>query len=280
MIANSIDVSNVPNEISILPLGDVASKKGNFKVDEESIQEIITSFKNRKLDLVIDYEHQTLENVQAPAAGWIKDMYQGTNALIAKVEWTDHAKEYLAHKEYKYLSPVIMARTKDRKAIGLHSVALTNTPAIDGMFPIVNSLAKETPMNSSEQDILTTILQMLGLSEQAEASEVEAKIQELLQEKTKAENELKEMKYLKQEEQIDDVIQTALKTGKLSACMIENAKKMAAYDLEAFKSYIDQSPVLVPVNKIEYANNQPNQIDSKISSLLGIKESDIKEYRQ
>lgn len=115
----------------------------------------------------------------------------------------------------------------ERQLIGLHSVALTNTPTIDGMFPIVNSLAKETTMNS-EQDILTTILQMLGLSEQAEASELEAKIQELLQEEAKAENELKEMKYLKQEEQIDDVIQTALKTGKLSACMIENAKKMVA----------------------------------------------------
>ncbi len=138
-----VEVSGVPSEIKILPLGRVHSQKGDFTVDDESVELIRKQFKDRKLDLVIDYEHQTLADVQAPAGGWIKDIYKGDDALIAKVEWTPKATEYLKNKEYRYLSPVVMVRKRDQKATALHSVALTNTPAIDGMFPVVNSLTIE-----------------------------------------------------------------------------------------------------------------------------------------
>ena len=112
----------------------------DFNVDDESFELIRKQFKDRKLDLVIDYEHQTLSDVQAPAGGWIKDLYKGEDAIIAKVEWTPKAAEYLKNKEYRYLSPVVLVRKRDQKATAIHSVALTNTPAIDGMFALVNSL--------------------------------------------------------------------------------------------------------------------------------------------
>lgn len=60
-------------------------------MDDESVEMIRSHFKERKLDLVIDYEHQTLQDIQAPAGGWIKDIYKGEDALIAKVEWTQKA---------------------------------------------------------------------------------------------------------------------------------------------------------------------------------------------
>ena len=137
--ADPASLEGVPREVKILPLGRVQSMKGTFEVDDESCRTIMAQFKGRHLDLVIDYEHQTLKDVQAPAGGWIKDIYKGDDALVAKVEWTPKAQEYLKNREYRYLSPVVTVRRKDRKAIGLHSVALTNTPAIDGMFAIVNS---------------------------------------------------------------------------------------------------------------------------------------------
>lgn len=71
-------------------------------MDDESFELIRKQFKDRKLDLVIDYEHQTLSDVQAPAGGWIKDLYKGEDAIIAKVEWTPKAAEYLKNKEYRY----------------------------------------------------------------------------------------------------------------------------------------------------------------------------------
>ena len=132
-----VELSGVPTEIKILPLGRVHSQKGDFNVDDESFELIRKQFKDRKLDLVIDYEHQTLSDVQAPAGGWIKDLYKGEDAIIAKVEWTPKAAEYLKNKEYRYLSPVVLVRKRDQKATAIHSVALTNTPAIDGMFALV-----------------------------------------------------------------------------------------------------------------------------------------------
>ena len=98
---NTVGVVGVPKEINILPLGLVHSQKGDFRVDDESVELIRQQFKDRKLDLVIDYEHQTLKDIQAPAGGWIKDIYKGDDAVIAKVEWTPRAEEYLKNKEYK-----------------------------------------------------------------------------------------------------------------------------------------------------------------------------------
>lgn len=89
--ADPASLEGVPREVKILPLGRVQSMKGTFEVDDESCRTIMAQFKGRHLDLVIDYEHQTLKDVQAPAGGWIKDIYKGDDALVAKVEWTPKA---------------------------------------------------------------------------------------------------------------------------------------------------------------------------------------------
>lgn len=184
-----VEVSGVPSEIKILPLGRVHSQKGDFTVDDESVELIRKQFKDRKLDLVIDYEHQTLADVQAPAGGWIKDIYKGDDALIAKVEWTPKATEYLKNKEYRYLSPVVMVRKRDQKATALHSVALTNTPAIDGMFPVVNSLTIEDYSEGGTTMDLKEIAKALGLPETATEEEVKKAIDEA----GKAAQKIKEM---------------------------------------------------------------------------------------
>lgn len=184
-----VEVSGVPSEIKILPLGRVHSQKGDFTVDDESVELIRKQFKDRKLDLVIDYEHQTLADVQAPAGGWIKDIYKGDDALIAKVEWTPKATEYLKNKEYRYLSPVVMVRKRDQKATALHSVALTNTPAIDGMFPVVNSLTIEDYSEGGTTMDLKEITKALGLPETATEEEVKKAVEEA----GKAAQKIKEM---------------------------------------------------------------------------------------
>ena len=184
-----VEVSGVPSEIKILPLGRVHSQKGDFTVDDESVELIRKQFKDRKLDLVIDYEHQTLADVQAPAGGWIKDIYKGDDALIAKVEWTPKATEYLKNKEYRYLSPVVMVRKRDQKATALHSVALTNTPAIDGMFPVVNSLTIEDYSEGGTTMDLKEIAKALGLPETATEEEVKKAVEEA----GKAVQKIKEM---------------------------------------------------------------------------------------
>lgn len=173
-----VELSGVPTEIRILPLGRVHSQKGDFNVDEESFELIRQQFLDRKLDLVIDYEHQTLADMQAPASGWIKDLYKGENAIIAKVEWTTKAAEYLKNKEYRYLSLVVLVRKRDQKAIAIHSVALTNTPAIDGMFALVNSLDIEEISEGGNSMDLKELAKALGLPETATEGEIRKAVED------------------------------------------------------------------------------------------------------
>lgn len=90
IIANSIGVENglvgVPNRIKILPVGMVESQKGDFFVDKESFLLMKEDIQNHGVDVVVDYEHQTLKDCQAPASGWVKDLAYTPEAIVAKVE--------------------------------------------------------------------------------------------------------------------------------------------------------------------------------------------------
>lgn len=193
---DEIELSGVPAEIKLLPFGRVHSQKGDFNVDDESFELILKQFRERKLDLVIDYEHQTLADVQAPASGWIKDLYKGEDAIIAKVEWTAKAAQYLKNREYRYLSPVVMVRKGDQKATEIHSAALTNKPAIDGMFALVNSLDIKDISEGGEAMDLKEIAKTLGLPETASEEEIRKAVGDA----AKAAERLKEMDAKKPED--------------------------------------------------------------------------------
>ena len=299
-----LNVSEAPDEIKILPLGTVHSQKGDFVVDDESFDLINRHFETRGLDLVIDYEHQTLKDVQAPAGGWIKKLVKTNDAIAAQVEWTAKAKQYLENKEYKYLSPVVICRKSDGKAVALHSVALTNTPAIDGMFALVNSIDISSPDgaeggNSME---LKKIVALLGLPADATEADVEKAIQELKkQEKTeevvanktimdllelkgdaKTEDvaakimELKgtadktkdemilELKRRMDERDAEELVTMALKQGKISAAQKAWAKEYALKDAEGFQAFVAKAPAVVPIGKTGSAGYQKEETDTEL----------------
>lgn len=188
---SSTEIQGAPDVVKLLPLGMVKSQKGDFLVDEESFQRIKNTFKERAIDIVIDYEHQTLEDVQAPAGGWIKDLFIQDGAIAAKVEWTPKAEEYLKNKEYKYLSPVVLVRKNDQKAVVLHSAALTNTPAIDGMFAIVNSLNIDEFEEGGKDMDLKKLAALLGLPEDATEEQILQAIKTSVGEVEKLKEEIK-----------------------------------------------------------------------------------------
>lgn len=61
------------------------------------------------------------------------------DGIYGDVDWTDRAADYLKNREYRYLSPVIQIQRKTRRAVELHSAALTNTPVIDAISPIART---------------------------------------------------------------------------------------------------------------------------------------------
>lgn len=157
--------TEAPEYIEVLPLGYISSDKGNFLVDTESYNLIKEHMERRAVDIVIDYEHQTLKDIPAPAGGWVKALILKDNGIYAKVEWTERARNYIKNKEYKYLSPVVLVRDSDRKVLRIHSIALTNTPAIKGTKPIVNSLKPSADHFNELNETEKQICKMLNLDE-------------------------------------------------------------------------------------------------------------------
>lgn len=281
-------VEGVETEIQILPFGQVHSKKGDFLVDDKAVADILASFAAQKNDLVIDYEHQTLDGVQAPAAGWIKELVnKGEEGIWARVEWTERAKDYLANKEYRYFSPVVWVRKSDGRAAVLHSGALTNTPAIDGMVPLAN---KEEPLkeDNSVDELLQQLRWMLNMTITATAEEVIAELQKVINQLKDAQGlvankevlsllevpetadintvkgkilalknpsgyvRVEEFNSLKEQlatRQRDELVNMALSQGKVSPAMKEWAEQYALKDPAGFKAFIDQAPQVVPIGQ-------------------------------
>lgn len=179
IIANEIAVPDytpgtmpvIPARILVLPWGDVRATNGDFVVDAESAGLIAQAFAEHATDLPIDYEHQTLggewssPSGQAPAAGWIKSIeIEPGNGIFARVEWTPNAAEMIGKREYRYLSPVVKVREKDKKATGLHSCGLTNKPAIIDMKPLVNKDKTPADGGSKRAVAMDEIIKALGLT--------------------------------------------------------------------------------------------------------------------
>jgi len=129
----------LPEWIRVLPRGTVelSDQREPFLVDEASLMSMATDFRSRGVDLVIDYEHQSLQGEQAPAAGWIKALEARGDGLWARVDWTQQARDYLEKKEYRYFSPVLKLDPETRRPVALMHVGLTNVPAIKHLPPLV-----------------------------------------------------------------------------------------------------------------------------------------------
>lgn len=115
---------------------------GSFTIDKEVMQQIYVNFNNQSIDIVCDYEHQSLTMETAPASGWIKSLSIENDELYANVEWVDKAKLFILSKEYKYVSPVYDMKTINRVSgqdIGcsIHSLSLTNIPFLEELGEIV-----------------------------------------------------------------------------------------------------------------------------------------------
>jgi len=62
---------DVPEEFQLLPYGKIEIENDTpVLLDEQAMDNIIVNFIRRGNDMVIDYEHQTLDGTEAPAAGW------------------------------------------------------------------------------------------------------------------------------------------------------------------------------------------------------------------
>lgn len=288
--------------------------KGPYLVDEESYRLVAAEFARRGNDLVFDYEHQTLEGVQAPAAGWVKELsWDPAKGILAKVEWTDRGAAYVAAREYRYFSPVFYVRKSDSKLVGLHSVALTNDPRHNHLDPI---LSKLQPMEGG-MDFLKKLAAKLGLPETATEEEVMAAVAKLqaaqaevpeavasalgldardtsavvasihaLRQGAKGAVSREEFKALKDqllERDVADVVAKAMAEGKITPDQKDWASDYARADISGFKMFVAKAPVVIPTAKLHGAQEAEDKtaasaVTTQIASMMGLTNEDLKTY--
>jgi len=157
-------ITGVPSEFQVFPYGKVEIEGAQpAYLDEEAIALIMSSFNRRGPDMVIDYEHQTLKDIEAPAAGWVKRLEtRGKQGLWAIVDWAQKAKNYLANREYRYFSPVFNVRNKDRKIVEIKMIALTNNPRLNKLIPIIAKRDFEPRIDATTLQVA----KLMGISEE------------------------------------------------------------------------------------------------------------------
>lgn len=273
--------------VKLLPLGLVHSTKGDFLVDNESFQSIRCKFSERQLQIPIDYEHQTLKDMQAPAAGWIKDIVLKSDGIYGAVDWTERAAEYLKNREYKYISPVVTLRNADKKAVGLHSAALTNTPAIDAMTPVAcsdkpgegeDSVNQEEAENSGK-NTLEALAALLQLDPSATMEDIYKAVSALLegQEAMKLKADTCQFEVVRMK--ADDVVSEALRDGKVLPFQRDWAFQSAMNDLDSFTLWLKTAPQVVPMGEV-CPNRLPQmqRHQSRAHELLGLSAEDVAKY--
>ncbi len=266
--------NDVPEEVQLLPAGEVRPKgKMQFLMDEEGMQLMLAAFNKSDTDLVIDYEHQSLSGSEAPAAGWIKGLIdKGAEGLWAKVQWTDRAKEYLRKREYRYISPVVLVRKKDGRAVELLGAALTNLPAIDGMAPVVNSTQKDY------RSLYMEALKFLGLPEDAEAEAVRLRAEALV----RPSGFVPEAEHLALRETLrkyetEELVRQALSKGRITPALLPWARSYAFADPEGFLEFCGKASPAALESRLP-ADAHPAPAQARINGLLGLDDKTFFRY--
>lgn len=240
---------------------------GAFRVDKLDIQRMKENFDSRKIDLVVDYEHQSLWGGEAPAAGWITEVWSAKDdsELWGKVKWTDRALEYIKNEEYRYLSPVFNFSAVDQKTganigVRLESVALTNTPFLDelGEVRANKNFTKETNMDDTKNPKGEPQAQTATQN----GANYEAQIVELKNQLDASKQEVATLK----EQLAKSAVDTAIIANKLQESQKQWALSYAKADLNGFNEFLKgvtppQQKTSIPSNDM-FANK--SQSDAEI----------------
>lgn len=242
--------------------------KGSFELNQATFDQMVGNFEKSGVDIVCDYEHQTLYGEIAPASGWIKKIPMSLKSengeLFAKIDWTEAAKAYIGNDEYHYLSPVFAPNTIDQATganIGwtLHSVALTNKPFLQELDEVRlnklnNQTKEETSMTQEEKDAMAAL--------QAENTSLKADKEKLAAEVLANKEASATLK-----------VDAALAAKKIHPDQKEHALKMCKADPEEFEKFIGAGKPFVTApgsdlfdNKQQPAGNQLSDAELKAAT--------------
>lgn len=154
----------VATDAHLLPVGPFRSTDvrpaecAAWQLDAAIAARVIVRAAGLKNDFLIDYEHQSLRAAQngkpVPAAGWFKgcnlQWREGSGLFATGIRWVDEAKQMIAELKYRYISAVFFYNPATGEVIEIVSVALTNTPGVDGLEALA-ALARDLSVYNPEE---------------------------------------------------------------------------------------------------------------------------------
>lgn len=276
-----------------------------WRIDAAIAGRIIQALRAQATRPVIDYEHQTLltdRNGQpAPAAGWIDpaDLVwrEGEGLVAQKVEWTARAAAMIAAGEYRYFSPVFEYDKATGAVLALRFGALTNNPGLDGMAAV--ALSRLHPHDHQETPVNETLKKLLAALGLPEATSEEAAITAVAALRAKADQvtglqtevaalkaatpdpaqyvpiatmqslqtEVAALRTQVQTGEAAQVIDAAVKDGKLLPAQREWAETLGKTNLAALKSFIATAPKIAPADGQRQTSGDPTQGDKGAAGL-------------
>lgn len=183
-------VNGVPaRRVKLLPIGTFTLRdgRGPYRVrDRDHAEQVITATRAwlGSSDFNWDYNHQVLATgaaggSEAVAAGWSKldTLRAESDGIYIDVDWTARAAERLRAREFRYLSPLFMARPAQEggDVIHLKNAALTNIGAID--LPAI--AASATSATSGANATIAAFAAAIGVKPSARIDEIAAAIDKL-----------------------------------------------------------------------------------------------------
>ena len=163
-----VDEAPLPTEFRLFVAGENATEKGSFLFDEEAAAQTMAAYHQWGVRLMIDLEHQSLEDWTPPeptardARGWCDLELRPDGSLWAvNVEWTPDGETRLREKRQRYISPAFTIDTDSRRVMAIQNIAITAMPATRGTPALMSRRpardARTLSVGPSFSDITTAI---------------------------------------------------------------------------------------------------------------------------
>lgn len=292
VIAPDVEADDVSEWVHLIPAGTFWGRdgRGPYRLD---VQAVLDAFRAHGADLPVDYEHQSLSAGDkagpVPAAGWIQDLEARDDGLWARVSWTPTARQLLAAKEYRYLSPVFR-HDKQGRVVALEGAGLTHMPNLY----LRAAARQEDPME------LTPLTEALGIDPSADIETIVAHAKQLREAATRdpdpaqwvpmsqhkaVADELAKLQTEIAKGKAESAVREAMSQGKLSPAMRDWALSYAVKDPDGFAEWVKAAPVVVTADTTVSASaaQKPDALSDEeryVCAALGISESDFAAHKK
>lgn len=234
--------------------------RGPYKLAPEKAAAVVATSMREKVDLPLDWEHamdvKGLGELK-PAAGWIKEMRVGEDGIYGRPDWTSKARQMIAEKEYRYLSPSFNFDRSTGEVFRILRASLVAVPNLE-----VKAIAAATNNQPQEEELkmeemLKKLAELLGLSADADHAAVLEAVQAL---KT-TEEKVKEAVDAPADATAEEVVE------KIEEKIEEEAEKKAEAEIAAAKKKM-QTETAAAGGKVDPAKYVPIEAFEDVAGRL------------